>query len=277
MQIIIDGYNLLHASGVDPGKGPGTLEQARMALLRFLSQSLSDEERQQTTIVFDAANAPRGLPSRYAHNGMTVLFARDQGEADALIEDLIEAEGAPKELIVVSSDHRLHRAARRRKAKAIDSDDWFFDVVRRNRVRQSQTVAPEKPIATPSRGEVSAWLKYFGMDETSFEPTSIAPLDRNVATESQAIHADEIVKPTGPMDAPRNAVNTPNGSTQIDKDPPTSAPKSSRPPRLHLHRKRRFGGSTKSDRQLKNEGPIPDASSDEPLFPPGFGEGILEE
>ena len=44
MAIIIDGYNLLHASGVMPqGRGPQTFERAREALIRFLAASLTDE------------------------------------------------------------------------------------------------------------------------------------------------------------------------------------------------------------------------------------------
>jgi hypothetical protein len=41
---------------------------------------------------------------------------------------LIRKHSSPRALTVVSSDHRLHRAARRRRATPIDSDRWVADV-----------------------------------------------------------------------------------------------------------------------------------------------------
>ena len=49
-------------------------------------------------------------------------------DADSLIEELIQKNSTPKNLTVVSSDHRLHRAALRRKATPIDSDVWFDEL-----------------------------------------------------------------------------------------------------------------------------------------------------
>lgn len=59
---LIDGYNLLHASGVFGMGGRTPLEASREALLDWLGEVLSDAERQRTTIVFDAREAPPGLP-----------------------------------------------------------------------------------------------------------------------------------------------------------------------------------------------------------------------
>ena len=42
MDLIIDGYNLLHAVGIHaPRRGPPNLEGARGALLQFLAATLS--------------------------------------------------------------------------------------------------------------------------------------------------------------------------------------------------------------------------------------------
>ena len=52
--IIIDGYNLLHASGVfGDARGPLGFEQSRRALLDHLSELLG-AEAEQTIVVFDA-------------------------------------------------------------------------------------------------------------------------------------------------------------------------------------------------------------------------------
>ncbi|MDP7015843.1 MAG: NYN domain-containing protein [Pirellulaceae bacterium] len=125
MALLIDGYNLLHASGVLPSdKGPATFERARLALLDFLAETIDPAQISQTTVVFDANDAPPGLPTEGSHRGLRFCFARGYRDADEMICQLIEKNSAPRSLTVVSSDHQIQRAARRRKAHAIDSDDW---------------------------------------------------------------------------------------------------------------------------------------------------------
>src|SRR5580700_8998185 len=80
MALLIDGYNLLHASGILPrGVGPGTLERAREALLNFLVESIEPDELRSATAIFDARDAPRGLPRIVDHRGLRVHFAPNPG------------------------------------------------------------------------------------------------------------------------------------------------------------------------------------------------------
>ncbi|HVA16906.1 MAG TPA: hypothetical protein VMV59_04235, partial [Candidatus Dormibacteraeota bacterium] len=73
---------------------------------------------------------------------------------------------APRQLLVVSSDHRLHRAARRRRAQAIDSDRWYAETVRRRReLQRASATRPSKPASAPAEDEVDYWLAQFA-DET---------------------------------------------------------------------------------------------------------------
>ncbi|MBI3839722.1 MAG: NYN domain-containing protein [Planctomycetia bacterium] len=166
MSLVIDGYNLLHASGIlGHGVGPGGLERSRVALLNFLAESLDEHELPQTTVVFDAREAPPGLPRVIRHRGMTVRFADPASDADQVIEDLIRADSSPRRLVVVSSDHRLHRAARRRRAKAIDSDQWYAEILRQRIARAARKSPDTKPGGTPSESEVRFWLRQFGLEE----------------------------------------------------------------------------------------------------------------
>jgi hypothetical protein len=122
-----------------------------------------------TTIVFDAAGAPPGLPQTLIYDSMTVHFARDYADADAMLEELIAAHHTPRSLVVVSSDHRVQRAARRRRAKAIDSDRWYSELLAaRHRRGEPSGELPLKPDATLATGEVDYWLKQFA-DESSSE------------------------------------------------------------------------------------------------------------
>ncbi len=171
MALIIDGYNLLHASGIlGRGVGPGGLERSRAALLNFLVESLEASELATAVVVFDARDAPPGLPRVVNHRGMRVQFAEPGGDADQVIEDLIRADSAPRRLVVVSSDHRLHRAARRRRAQPIDSDQWYADVVRRRIDRMRRTRDASKPMEPLSPGEVEYWLHKFDAHDRSGGP-----------------------------------------------------------------------------------------------------------
>lgn len=174
MSIIIDGYNLLHAAGIiGRGVGPGGLERSRLALLNFLVESLPPEQIARTVVVFDAREAPYGAPRTTQHRGLTVRFASKYPDADSLIEELISLDSAPKTLTVVSNDHRLHRAARRRKATPVDADVWFGEVIRQRRERQEQP-QPAKPQGTFSEDEVRFWLDQFSQPRDR-SPDQIVP------------------------------------------------------------------------------------------------------
>src|SRR4051794_7538370 len=123
MLLLIDGYNLLFASDVFASPaGPPTLQRTREALLQVLAGLLPRKYQGRTTVVFDATQAPPGLPGELMVSGLRMLFSRRGQEADDLLEELIAAEPAPRELLVVSSDHRVQRAARSRGASFADSD-----------------------------------------------------------------------------------------------------------------------------------------------------------
>ena len=169
MPLLIDGYNLLHASGVMPrGKGPGGLERSRTALLNLLSASIPADELPRTTVVFDASESPWGAARTVQHQGLTVRFADRDSDADTLIEQLIKADSAPKRLTVVSSDHRIQRAAKRRKATAIDADLWLAQLLRERSAREESSPAENlKPEGPFSPGEVEFWLRQFESGDDS--------------------------------------------------------------------------------------------------------------
>jgi predicted RNA-binding protein with PIN domain len=178
MSLIIDGYNLLHVTGIfGRGQGPGGFDRSRRALLNFLAESIDPRELPRTTVVFDAAEAPPGLPRKLKHGPMTVHYATEYGSADALIELLVSKHSSPKRLVVVSSDHRLHRAARRRRATAVDSDVWYAALVER---RQQQNLPSPTAVAKPevplAPDQVEYWLAAFGGGsiETDSDPIADA-------------------------------------------------------------------------------------------------------
>jgi predicted RNA-binding protein with PIN domain len=164
MPLVIDGYNLMYVAGIlGRGTGPGSLQRSRLALLNFLAESIEPRELPRTVVVFDAREAPWGLPRSVQHRGITVRFAAQYAEADDLIEELIAADSAPRRLVVVSSDHRIQRAARRRKAKAVDSDVWYAELVRARRERAELSAdTPARPAVPLLEEDVNYWLRQFG-------------------------------------------------------------------------------------------------------------------
>lgn len=164
MRLLIDGYNLLHVTDLfGSGKTAGTLQGSRDALLAYLASALSAGERRETTIVFDAAGAPPGLPKTVHHDHLTVRYAREYADADALLEEIIERHRAPRGLVVVSGDHRVQRAARSRGAKYVDSDVWYRELGARHARRSGQNhQAKPRP-----GGSVDYWVQQFADDEVA--------------------------------------------------------------------------------------------------------------
>jgi len=118
--LLIDGYNLMHAAGMARLRyGPGDLERCRKRFLKYLQGRLTSRELPRTSVVFDAGDAPTDMPRRTTLDGMQVFFAKPGGDADSLIEELIAAHSAPRQVRLISSDHRLQKAAPRTSAYEI--------------------------------------------------------------------------------------------------------------------------------------------------------------
>lgn len=164
--LLIDGYNLMHAAGLArPSYGPGDLERCRHRLLRLLVNYLTDEELNRAKVVFDAYDAPEGLPNRYSFEGLQVRFADPGYDADSLIEELIVAHSAPRQIIVVSGDRRLQKAAHRRRAKFIGSIAFLEEILERipRRDREDTPLEPHpKYDGELTSGELDQWMDLFG-------------------------------------------------------------------------------------------------------------------
>lgn len=159
MRYLIDGYNLLHAMGLLCGKvGPHGLEKARLALLGRLCGD-HGADAGAVTVVFDASRAPPDAVAEEDYNGIHIRYALDS-EADEVIENLIRHEATPRQLTVVSDDHRVQQAGRRRRCPVCGCLDYLEEMQRRRRLKPPQPEAFVKPEGVSS-AETQHWLHEF--------------------------------------------------------------------------------------------------------------------
>jgi predicted RNA-binding protein with PIN domain len=158
---LIDGYNLLFHIGLfDRRGGAHALDDARSRLLDLLKTKFANAA-DDVTVVFDSGRARQRRASPVEHGGLQVQYTSRGEEADDLIEELTARCPNPRNLIVISNDHRVQHAATRKGAQAWSCDellDWK-DV----RPVKPPHDAPEPDrSARPSRREIQHWLSEFG-------------------------------------------------------------------------------------------------------------------
>ncbi len=79
------------------------------------------------TVVFDASGAPGRCRTGGALSGHPHLL-RPGRRGGRLIEDLIQREATPRQLTVVSDDHRVQHAGRRRRCPVLGCMDYLDDM-----------------------------------------------------------------------------------------------------------------------------------------------------
>lgn len=151
-------------------------------LLWALRQTL--EEREITTeldlcVVLSRYFASTGEPGQVVFDGSgpsdrsefdkianpEIIFAGLNRDADSVIEERLKVSTAPRQLLVVSSDRRLRKAAAVRKAAALKSEE-FWELVRKELGRRKpRKTEPEEKREGLSDSETDKWMEAFGLDQ----------------------------------------------------------------------------------------------------------------
>ncbi len=171
MRALIDFMNLVHpwlgGVGTDLPFPPDDLPGQINLLGTILSANGFGDAG--TVIVCDGA-MPKGVSGNPA-SGVAIRFAGPGREADALIEELIEADTGPRHLLVVSSDRRILRAAQRRRAHIATSEAFLRRL--KNVPDNNDDDGPGEGGNSPRRNaplseeEVESWLTEFGISQES--------------------------------------------------------------------------------------------------------------
>lgn len=152
MPFLIDGHNLI-------GQLPDiSLDDPNdEALLVQKLSGYAARTGKRFTVIFDA-----GLPggtSRMSSGTVKVLFASSPGIADKLLLDRIRATRDPGNWTVVSSDHVVLDAARRRGMRATPSTDFARELnTPPPKAHDNADKPPERPL---SADELDEWLRLF--------------------------------------------------------------------------------------------------------------------
>ncbi len=172
-RLLIDGYNLLHLGGfVGRGRAPGKMQRARQNLIRRLDRALPLELALRTKIVFDSSqDGPSSPVSAPSPKGIEVEFATGYDSADARLIELVRRHSHPRRLVVVSSDHAIRAAARRRRATIVLSEE-FWDRCEDGRLLSLVAICDvppqEPPEKTLPQQDPQYWVDVFldeGLDE----------------------------------------------------------------------------------------------------------------
>jgi len=155
---IIDGHNLLHSM---QKADEGSESVSDVGLCRIIGRYLK-LTGQSGTIVFDGTG-PRDKSGFDDISNLEVFFAGLGNDTDTVIEDKIGSSTAPR-LTIVSSDRRLRKAARARKAISVKSE-VFWNNIQKQLSRKKAAKEPAAKRRGLSESETKQWLEFFGLEQ----------------------------------------------------------------------------------------------------------------
>lgn len=156
--LIVDGYNLLRAvQNLSEQTAEITDAQVCHILNRYLGII-----KNKGAIIFDGIG-PRDKSVFNNLANLEIVFSGRNKEADDVIEKLVLKNSAPKSLTIVSSDRRIKAAANRRKSTAVNSIDFWLDMLKTiDKKAKKKSEPPEKYFGI-SESETEYWLRLFGL------------------------------------------------------------------------------------------------------------------
>ncbi|MEO0513556.1 MAG: NYN domain-containing protein [Planctomycetota bacterium] len=234
--LLIDAYNVLHTVGVLPRDLAG-LEVEDLAELIAAGRYRG----RRVLLVCDGSPRPRGLregftkraSDRWAiggHQELQIVFTGPESDADTFIEKYIEAETAPKRLLVVSSDRRIQKAGRRRRCPTLDSVGFLRQIVfdaeasmASTELAQTGGLRGEVPL---KQAAIGFWKQEFGLsDDDAPKPAFDVELDLNDPKLETLLEkaeggpaADRVSEAGRPADDPELRALVENWAEEVDID-----------------------------------------------------------
>lgn len=158
MSYLIDGHNLI---GQIPGLSLDDPHDEAKLVERL--KSFAARTGKRVTVIFDSG-LPGGLSRDLSSHSVRVIFAHGGTTADAIILERIRETKDPGSWTVVSADHALIDAARRRRMKLLSPAEFA------NLLTAPPATKERDPHLTPD--EVNEWLRLFGVEPDDDSPKS---------------------------------------------------------------------------------------------------------
>jgi len=151
LHVIVDGYNVIHASPRLSALERGDLEKGRDALIHDLAR-YRDLKRHKVTVVFDGHHAialPTSAGRRSTVRGVSVVFSRHGQEADDIIRETCAREGSSA--VVVTGDGALAASCARYGAVVIAPAEFEERLFLAELAAQGKPEEPEDIHPQPGR------------------------------------------------------------------------------------------------------------------------------
>jgi predicted RNA-binding protein with PIN domain len=132
---------------------------SRRLLMQDLAR-LARTKKLRLNVVFDGAPDPQ-FPDGSSFRGVGIFYSRYGADADTRIIEMVEAERNKKSLVVVTSDGKLAARARACGARVMRSGEF-----RRMLDEAVEKASDQEPEPNIKDDEMSAWLRYFGVEES---------------------------------------------------------------------------------------------------------------
>lgn len=121
MNLVIDGYNLLHANRLVSGVNATKLRRERDRLIDRLS-AYRKEKGWAVTLVFDGWQGGSIAEQKEYVKGVEVVYSQRGERADDVIKRIARSKGG--EVVIVSSDRELEKYAARMAIAVIPSEQF---------------------------------------------------------------------------------------------------------------------------------------------------------
>jgi predicted RNA-binding protein with PIN domain len=160
MRLLVDGNNLMFALA------EVAIDADRAELPRILAR-FAQRQGVAATVVFDGRpHRPRGAEDVPPEGpaGVEIYYSGTR-TADEVLAELVDADSAPRQLMVVSSDRQVQKYARRRRCKVIDALD--FARLLKAPAAPRRLSEPRDQMQGLRKGQVDKWLKEFGLGSIS--------------------------------------------------------------------------------------------------------------
>ena len=153
--LVIDTYNVLHAI---EGLGEEAAELDVCSLGRLIASS-----RYRGTACMLVCDGNAGASGAVeGAEGVRVRYVGAGRDADSEIERVLSSNSSPRRILVVSSDHRLRRAAEKRRSKWLDSRSFLERIL-----ADAETVRKGGPrLSGEDKREI---MRAFGVDPEEIE------------------------------------------------------------------------------------------------------------